>query len=121
MGLCFPELIDQMVSFPRERQPNWSTGTHVFLIGLQFQNWGQGLVGPTPRLTSALTLRLPTGLCTHMFQCSCSVETELDPLGCFSCAVSRYQSPRPHLQLPQGADEKTSEDRFIWAKASLMN
>lgn len=81
VSLCFQKSIYQMVSFQQERKLNWSTGAHMFFIGLQCKNLGQGLVRPTLHLTSALTLRLVTGLCIHTFQCSRSVATEPDPLG----------------------------------------
>ncbi len=119
VGLCFPDLIHQICLFNRKGNLTRALA-HMFLIGLQFQNSGQGFVEPTPCLTSALTLCLVTGLCTHVSVCASIRDWVGPPWVCFLCCVALSVS-LTHLLLPQGADEKTSEAWFIWAKVSLMN
>lgn len=82
VGLCFPELIHQICLFNRKGSLTRAV-VHMFLIGPQFQNLGQGFVWLTPCLTSALTLRLVAGLCTHVLVFAPKSGLSSTPLGVF--------------------------------------
>lgn len=89
----------------------------MFLIGLQ--SVGQGFVGLTPRLTSALTLCFVTGLVYTRL--SVGVQSRLSqtpPSGAFPAPCRALVLPEHTSSFPKVLMKRTSEARFIWAEAS---